>query len=195
MPVLSALARVAIAPCFADDGLLAGPSGKVLRSLRHWQGILPQLGLRLSSAVIAPAVAAQAPIDYTGFAACTIQAFGNYEVLRSDSFCVADCKERAAKHVDIVRRVGWGLAPHRVKTANGFHHIIHTGFIGSRPGRQGMMRRPPWKFSAVGFAKGAPLLSRCIAVLGKPRRASWMAASRWHCFWEPGSRVAGADGQ
>ena len=89
MPVLSALARLDIAPCFADDGLLAGPSGKVLRSLRclrHWHGILPQLGLRLSSAVIAPAVAAQAPIDYTGFAACTIQAFGNYEVLRSDSF-------------------------------------------------------------------------------------------------------------
>ena len=83
-----------------------------------------------------------------------------------------------------------------MKTANGFHHIIHTGFIGrrgSRPGRQGVMRRPPWKFSVVGFAKGAPLLSCCIAVLGKPRRASWMAASRWHGFWEPGSRVAGAD--
>eukprot|EP00435_Cladocopium_sp_Y103_P011842 s3316_g3.t1 len=49
MPVLSPPARLDIAPCFADDGLLAGPSGEVLRCLCHWQGILPQLGLRLSS--------------------------------------------------------------------------------------------------------------------------------------------------
>jgi hypothetical protein len=111
LPVLSPPARLDIAPCFADDGLLAGPSAEVLRCLRHWQGVLPQLGLRLSSAVVAPAVA-QAPIDYTGFVTlgCTVEAHGNYEVLRSptgaDSFCVAYCEERAAKQVDIVRRVG-----------------------------------------------------------------------------------------
>ena len=111
LPVLSPPARLDIAPCFADDGLLAGPSAEVLRCLRHWQGVLPQLGLRLSSAVVAPAVA-QDPIDYTGFVTlgCTVEAHGNYEVLRSptgaDSFCVAYCKERAAKQVDIVRRVG-----------------------------------------------------------------------------------------
>ena len=111
MPVLSPPARLDIAPCFADDGLLAGPSAEVLRCLRHWHGVLPQLGLRLSSAIIAPAVP-QAPVDYTGFVAlgCTIQADGNYEVLRApsgaDSFCVAYCTERAAKQADIVRRIG-----------------------------------------------------------------------------------------
>ena len=98
MPVLSPLARLGIAPCFADHGLLAGPSAEVLRCLRHWQGILPQLGL-LSGAVIASALP-QAPIDYTGFAAPGCAVHG------ADSFCVAYCAERGAKQADIVRRVG-----------------------------------------------------------------------------------------
>ena len=111
VPVLSPPAQLDMAPCFADDGLLARPSAEVLRCVVHWQGVLPQLGLRLSSAVVAPAVAS-APIDYSGFAAlgCTIQADGNYEVLRSpvgtDAFCLAYCRERAGKQVDVVRRVG-----------------------------------------------------------------------------------------
>lgn len=52
-----------MAPCFADDGLLAGPSAEVLQCVVHWQGVLPQLGLRLSSAVVAPAIAS-APIPW-----------------------------------------------------------------------------------------------------------------------------------
>ena len=111
VPVLTPPARLDMAPCFADDGLLCGPSAEVLRGLVHWQGVLPNLGLRLSSAVVAPA-APNASLDYSGFAAlgCSIQADANYEVLRSptgtDSFCVAYCKERAAKQVEILQKVG-----------------------------------------------------------------------------------------
>ena len=111
VPILTPPARLDMAPCFADDGLLCGPSAEVLRCLVHWQGVLPGLGLRLSSAVVAPA-APNTPLDYSGFAAlgCNIQADGNYEVLRSptgaDSFCVAYCKERAAKQVEILHKVG-----------------------------------------------------------------------------------------
>ena len=104
-----------MAPCFADDGLLAGPSAEVFRCVVHWQGVLPQLGLRLSSAVLAPAVASAPIIDYSGFAAlgCTTQADGNYEVLRScigtDAFRLAYCRERAGQQVDVARRV-WQLS-------------------------------------------------------------------------------------
>ena len=39
VPILTPPARLDMAPCFADDGLLCGPSAEVLRCLVHWQGV------------------------------------------------------------------------------------------------------------------------------------------------------------
>ena len=37
-----------IAPLFADDGVLAGRSGEVLRALKHMKVVMPMVGLRSS---------------------------------------------------------------------------------------------------------------------------------------------------
>ena len=99
-----------IAPCFADDGLLAGPSGEVLQALQHWQGVLPQLGLRLSGAVVAP-TAPFSHVDFQPFLSlgCHIAPEGNYEVLKSpsgsDEYCRAFCTERADRQIALLQRL------------------------------------------------------------------------------------------
>ena len=109
-PVLHPPVQLDIAPCFADDGLLAGPSGEVLRALQHWQGVLPQLGLRLSSAVVAPA-APFSHVDFQPFLSlgCHIAPEGNYEVLKSpsgsDAYCRAFCTERADRQIALLQRL------------------------------------------------------------------------------------------
>ncbi|CAK9092764.1 Pentatricopeptide repeat-containing protein [Durusdinium trenchii] len=50
LPTLQPPAQLDMAPCFADDGLLAGLSAEVLRALQHWSIVMPRLGLKLSIA-------------------------------------------------------------------------------------------------------------------------------------------------
>ena len=121
VPVLRTPVQLDIAPCFADDGLLAGPSGEVLRALQHWQGVLPQLGLRLSSAVVAPA-APFSHVDFQPFLSlgCHIAPEGNYEVLKSpsgsDAYCRAFCTERADRQIALLQRL-----PHLPDVQNGYY--------------------------------------------------------------------------
>ena len=49
MPILDPPAVLDMAPGFADDGLLAGKSGEVLRALRHLHVVMPHMGLTFST--------------------------------------------------------------------------------------------------------------------------------------------------
>ena len=49
LPRLEPAARLDIAPCFADDGVLAGAATEVLRALRHLRAVMPQTALQFSS--------------------------------------------------------------------------------------------------------------------------------------------------
>ena len=55
-----------MAPNFADDGLMAGPAPEILRSIRHLQRVMPQLGLKFSSLVVGPAAGIAEHIVLTG---------------------------------------------------------------------------------------------------------------------------------
>ena len=83
-PVMQPAAKLDLAVAFADDGVLAGPSGEVLRSLRHLKQIMPKLGLRFSSLIVAPAAgfASRAPLQAFVDEGCTVEPSGNLEILK-----------------------------------------------------------------------------------------------------------------
>ena len=85
LPTLQPPAQLDMAPCFADDGLLAGLSAEVLRALQHWSIVMPRLGLKLSIASVAPVAGCQHQVDLRPFAAlgCALCEDGNFEVLKS----------------------------------------------------------------------------------------------------------------
>ena len=112
LPTLQPPVQLDMAPCFADDGLLAGPSAEVLRALQHWSSVLPLLGLRLSQASVAPAAGRAHQVNFQPFLAmgCTLCEDANYEVLKSPvgevAFCQAYCLERAATQASVLQLVG-----------------------------------------------------------------------------------------
>eukprot|EP00438_Fugacium_kawagutii_P010523 Skav214520 [mRNA] locus=scaffold410:228880:231177:- [translate_table: standard] len=112
LPTLQPPAHLDMAPCFADDGLLAGPSAEVLRALQHWSIVMPRLGLRLSTASVAPAAGTRRQVDFRPFAAlgCSVCEDGNFEVLKSPvgdaAFNRAYCLQRAAQQATTVQLVG-----------------------------------------------------------------------------------------
>ena len=85
LPTLQPPAQLDMAPCYADDGLLAGPSAEVLRALQHWSTVMPRLGLRLSTASVAPVAGIRHQVDFRPFAAWGYSTYedGNFEVLKS----------------------------------------------------------------------------------------------------------------
>ena len=99
VPVLSPPARLDMCPMFADDGFLAGPSGEVLRALKHIQPIMPGLGLRFSMLEAIPAAGLNNAIDLEPFraAGCTCNETGNFEVLKSPVGAETWCHEYAGK--------------------------------------------------------------------------------------------------
>mgnify|MGYP001827210461 CR=1 FL=1 len=72
---------------------------------------MPLLGLRLSSAVVAPAAAASHHVDFRPFVAlgCSVREDANYEVLKSlmgdDTHCLAYSQQRAAKQIQTLQAV------------------------------------------------------------------------------------------
>ena len=73
-PVMDPPARLDICPMFADDGIIAGESSEVLRTLSHWKQVMPDLGLRFSRAEIVPSAGEHHEIDMRPFMAlgCTM---------------------------------------------------------------------------------------------------------------------------
>jgi hypothetical protein len=53
--------------CFADDGVIAGTQGEVLRAIRHLKAVLPRVGLEFSKLEATPASAGQSTIDRVAF--------------------------------------------------------------------------------------------------------------------------------
>ena len=100
-------AQLDMAPCYVHDGLLAGPSAEVLRALQRWSTVVPRLGLRLSTASVAPVAGIRHEVDFRPFAAlgCSICEDGNFEVLKSPvgdaAFNRTYCLQRAARQATV----------------------------------------------------------------------------------------------
>jgi ribosomal protein S9 len=84
----------------------------VLRSLRHLKQVMPGLGLRFSSLVVAAAAGANHQIDMAPFLAegCVEAENGNLEVLKSpvgeESWCQDFCTKQAAKQAKALQQLG-----------------------------------------------------------------------------------------
>ena len=101
-----------LAPCFADDGLLAGPSAEVLRALRRLLAVMPSVGLRFSSLAVAAAAGPHHQINFDPFleAGCSISGAGDLEVLKSpigsETFCADSSRKLVDKQLVAVHAVG-----------------------------------------------------------------------------------------
>ncbi|CAE7428869.1 unnamed protein product [Symbiodinium sp. KB8] len=110
LPCLSPPAQLDMAPCFA--GLLAGPSAEVLRALRHLLAVLPSVGLRFSSLVVAAAAGPHHQINFDPFleAGCSSSGAGDLEVLKSpigsETFCADFSRKLVDKQLVAVHAVG-----------------------------------------------------------------------------------------
>lgn len=102
--ILSPPAKLDLCPNFADDGFFAGEAAEVERVMAHCQQVMPALGLRFSSLIVAPAAGEQRDVDMSVFErfGCTIAEKGNVEILKSPcgdaAYCVEFCKRYVAKH-------------------------------------------------------------------------------------------------
>ena len=111
-PVLDPPAALDMTPMFADDGIVAGRSGEVLRALKHLQTVMPPLGLRFSMLELVPAAGADHAVDVAPFEACgcTVTATGRIEVLKSpvgpQEWCQEYAKSRTLKYVGALAAVG-----------------------------------------------------------------------------------------
>lgn len=94
VPLLDPPARLDMAPCYADDGILAGPAGEVLRALRHMQQVMPSLGLTFSSLEIAGSAGANHTVDWAPFVAagCSVSPSGGADILKCPVGPAAFCE-------------------------------------------------------------------------------------------------------
>ena len=112
VPVLDPPAVLDMFPNFADDGLLAGSSAQVLRAIAHLKLVMPRLGLRFSSLVVAAAAGEQHRVDFSAFRklGCEVAAGGDFELLKSpigsETFCKEYARKKAEKESQIVRKIG-----------------------------------------------------------------------------------------
>ena len=119
VPLLQPPAALDMAPNFADDGILAGPSREVLRALRHLQRVMPSIGLRFSSLVVGPAAGERGhTVDWAPFVAagCSVAEAGNFEILKSPvgdiDFSRDFCLQTALKQAKVVDAIGQLPDPH-----------------------------------------------------------------------------------
>ena len=98
-----------IAPVFADDGVIAGRSGEVLRALKHMRVVMPMVGLRFSQLQVVAAAYGDQPVErFAYFVAegCTPVLDGNFEILKSpigeNTFCRTFCEKMVAKQSKVL---------------------------------------------------------------------------------------------
>ena len=84
LPQLSPPIQLDMAPCFADDGLLAGEATEVLRAVRHLKTVMPTVELQFSNLVAAASAGAYHRVNFDPFlvAGCTVNGEGNFEILK-----------------------------------------------------------------------------------------------------------------
>jgi hypothetical protein len=96
-----------MAPLFADDGALAGPSQEVLRAVHHLHAIMPPLGLKFSKLDVIPSAGHDHQIDVQSFtdAGCSVNVDRNFEVMKSPmgskaqrGNCYEACHESSCGH-------------------------------------------------------------------------------------------------
>jgi len=100
LPRIDALVQLDIALLFADDGVIAGASGELLRAVRHMQTVIPSVGLRFSQLQVSAASYELRPVErFRLFAdfGCTPILNGNLEVLKSPIGSAELCREYCMK--------------------------------------------------------------------------------------------------
>ncbi len=138
-----------IAPKFADDGIIAGASGEVLRGLRHMKRVMPMVGLRFSLLQVVAAVPGPQSLErFQVFVAegCVPALDGNFEVLKSpvgdDAFCRAFCARVATKQRAVLEFLG-GLGDPQVT-----HYLAKWCVNGSRMNYLARTTPPQWTHDA-----------------------------------------------
>ena len=118
LPRLQPPVALDLAPCFADDGVLAGNSAQVLRALRHLLAVMPRTGLQFSSLRIVAAAGEHHGVNFDPFlaAGCDVNGAGDREVLKSPigsvDFCTSFSQAIADKQLSIVEAVAALPDPH-----------------------------------------------------------------------------------
>ena len=139
LPRLEPPAQLDMAPCFADDGFLAGASGEVLRALKHLLAVMPQVGLRFSSLQLVAAAGPHHRVNFDPFLAlgCSVNGDGDIEVLKSpigtDAFCQSYSQGLVDKQLGVLdavaaipdAQVGFYLLKYSCN-ASRLHHLSRT---------------------------------------------------------------------
>ena len=105
--VMDPPANLDISPMFADDGAYAGKADEVLRTLRHWQTLMPSLGLRFSRLEAIPAAGDQSHIDLDAFrrSGCSINLTSNALIMKSPIGDISFCESAVGKRVEKALRI------------------------------------------------------------------------------------------
>ena len=100
-----------ITPMVADDSVIAGKADEVLRTLRHWQLLMPSLGLRFSRLEAIPAAGDQCDVDLEAFrlSGCSINLTRNAVIMKSPigdiDFCEGEVGKRVARALHVAREI------------------------------------------------------------------------------------------
>ena len=112
VPVLQPPAQLDMCPQFADDGLLAGKTGEIVRTLRHLNLVMPGLGLRFSKLDAIPAAGNQSTIDVHALqqVGCKINLSKEFSVMQSPigsvGFCDTFLQKKTDKAAKILSAIG-----------------------------------------------------------------------------------------
>ena len=99
--VLDPPASLDMAPMFADDGIIAGPSEEVRRALAHLRVLMPSLGLRFSRLEVTTAAGEAHNVHLDAFRdlGCTINLTQCLEIMKAPTGSRQFCEEVASKRV------------------------------------------------------------------------------------------------
>ena len=110
--------RLDIVPMFADDCIIAGVAGEVLRTVTHWKRIMPRLGLRFSKLDAIPSAGPHHSIDLTAFEAigCKCDLSQTAIVMKSPigntEFCEKVIAERVNDSLKVIDAIAALPKPH-----------------------------------------------------------------------------------
>ena len=90
-----------MAPMFADDGIIAGPSEEVRRALAQLKALMPSLGLRFSRLEVTTAAGEAHNVHLDAFRdlGCTINLTQCLEIMKAPTGSRQFCEEVASKRV------------------------------------------------------------------------------------------------
>ena len=110
-PMMDPPARLDLCPMFADDSIIAGEASEVLRTLSHWTGIMPSLGLKFSRLEAIPAAGESTNIDLQAFVdlGCTLNLSQTAVIMKvpigPKEFCERVVSKRVSESLKAIKAI------------------------------------------------------------------------------------------